>query len=318
MPSYRVSPSSGGSYTARETDAVEGAALGAAGLFGSLIGASVRAGAKMNQDRQDRRMAEALAAMDAAGENDDFDRLLSLATDFERRYPQNPSGAAYASMALSKLSRCDEALAAVNRSAQLGLDQEEANVLRANIYFLKSDLGKAIKTFSTLTAAQSTDGRFHGYFGRARALLQLGDLDQALRDINAAITICPDEQGYCIRGDIYVERKQPEQAIEAYTLADRLCPHWHGLLESRALAFEALGKAEEAERDRAACKAIKDQEDADCEVVGIISQIRAQGGTLTVTKYGELDVKDIRLAGSALEDVRRLKPKIIEYLQRRG
>lgn len=155
MASYRVSPSFGGSYTAHETDAVEGAALGAAGLFGSLIGASVRAGAKMNQDRQDRRMAEALAAMDAAGENDDFARLLSLAMDFERRYSQSPYGAMYASMALVKLARFDEALAAVDRSVQRGFDPTEASAVRGHAYFEKGDLGKAIKEFTALAVRRT-------------------------------------------------------------------------------------------------------------------------------------------------------------------
>src|SRR6185312_1337784 len=73
---YRVSRSFGGGYVVRQSDFVEEAAYGAAGLMGSLIGASIGGIATLAGQSRDRSLAEAIGRLNQLTEQEAFDDLL--------------------------------------------------------------------------------------------------------------------------------------------------------------------------------------------------------------------------------------------------
>ena len=85
---------------------------------------------------------------------------------------------------------------------------------------------------------------------RARLLIQIGDLDQALKDTNDAIATLPDEVTYYVRGNIYELKGELAKAIDDYTRADRILPGQQHVIENRATVYERLGRTEEAQKDR--------------------------------------------------------------------
>src|SRR5690349_21219419 len=105
---YRVDRTFGGGYSVRRTDFVEDMAVGAAGVAGSLIGMAIGGVANAARNSRDRKMQEASAAMQKAAEASEFDRLLALATEFVRRYPQQAEGHAWMAIASTEKDRYDE------------------------------------------------------------------------------------------------------------------------------------------------------------------------------------------------------------------
>ena len=88
-------------------------------------------------------------------------------------------------------------------------------------------------------------------------LLQIGDLDQAMNDINQAITISPDEIAYCVRGYVHRAKGDLEKAIDDHTLANRIDARWMEVLERRAETYAQLGMTEEAQADRQLAESLK-------------------------------------------------------------
>jgi tetratricopeptide (TPR) repeat protein len=106
--------------------------------------------------------------------------------------------------------------------------------------------------FTILTQVPVPELRQISLLCRARLLLQIGDLDQALRDANDAIATLPDESAYVMRGHIYRSRGNHDACLAGYSRAIQLSPDSVDLLENRAEVYEMLGRLEEAEADRAA------------------------------------------------------------------
>jgi len=169
-------------------------------------------------------MTDAINEMASTAASQQFDQLLTLATAFSRRYPQHPYGPVCLSVALAGKGRYEEAIPAVSRAVQLGLDPVEAAMFRASTYQQKGDTAQLLKEYTVLT--QNGETRHQGYMGRAEALMQIGDFEQALADANQAISISPDEFGYSLRGDIYRAAGQFQKAVDDYSRADRVYPNW--------------------------------------------------------------------------------------------
>jgi tetratricopeptide (TPR) repeat protein len=67
----------------------------------------------------------------------------------------------------------------------------------------------------------------------------LGDLDQALVDANAALSLLPHEASYGLRADVYWARGDLEKADADYSYALRLCPDEPRLLQKRTSLRQA-------------------------------------------------------------------------------
>jgi tetratricopeptide (TPR) repeat protein len=243
---YRISP------TTWERDLAEGVfdkGLVAAGsIIGNVVGASVAGLRNAARNAQDRRMQEAVEAMESALAQDDDVTLSRLAKEFTRRYPDNPHGHAFLASALGQRKFCDAAVAAADRAAALGLPEIEVRMLRASAFSNADKLGPAIQEFSYLIRVPET--RDAALWNRARLLIELGDLELALADISQAISEFPDASNYATRAYIWRERQEYEKALDDYARAYKLNPSWTELREFRAELFDLLGKREEAARER--------------------------------------------------------------------
>jgi tetratricopeptide (TPR) repeat protein len=247
---------SGGGYrmypTTVEQDLVGGAfdkgVVVAGSIIGNVIGASISGMRNAARNAQDRKMQDAVDTMEAAFAENDYVQLARLAKDFTRRYPNNPHGYAFLAAALAERKHCDAAINAANQAENLGLPEVEARMLRANAYSNGDRAGKAIGEFSILI--RIPEARDVALWNRARLLVEIGDLDLALADINQAISEFPDGLNYSARGHILRERGEYEKALDDYARAYKCDPDWIELLEFRAECYDGLGQEENAARER--------------------------------------------------------------------
>ncbi len=303
----------GGGYTLRETDLVEDVAVGAAGVAGSIIGASINGIGALARHSKDRKMVEALDAMMEVAQREDIDHLLKIATTFSQKYKQEPYGPAFLSIALAGKGQYNDALAAVDKAGQLGLDSLESTIFRINIYKRKGDTAKLLQEYTILT--QDSERRQDGYFGRAQMLMEIGDFDQALADAHQVISLSPDVFGYCLRGDIYRAQGQQEKAVEDYTRAIRLDQNEAFLFERRAKVYELLGKTDEARADRETAQRLGAIDQELSEARGLLDYLRKGGARFKISRNGhELEISGTRLKPETLDKIERLKPKLLQIL----
>jgi tetratricopeptide (TPR) repeat protein len=321
---YRVNRTLGGGYSVRQTDFVEDAFVGAASVAGNVIGAGIGASisgiSTLRRNSRERKLSKAVDDMVDAGEREDFASLLRMATEFSQKNREEPIGPALLSLALAGTGQFGEAHAAVQNAVRLGLDPSEAIDLRINIHYRKGDTAGLLKEGSTL--AQNRDRQWEGYMLRARALMQIGDLDLALADANRAISLSPDELGYSLRGDIYRDRRQFAEAVEDYSRAIRLNPKNPDYFERRATVCELLGKADEARADRKAAQGMASNLHTSArtvEAVNFVVYLRKAGVRLKVNSAGGIS-GGIDVVGGSLKPETRAKldnlaPELVDLLQ---
>ncbi|HET9257647.1 MAG TPA: tetratricopeptide repeat protein [Pseudonocardiaceae bacterium] len=235
---------------------VDGAAIGAAYLAGGVLNLGARGVRKLARSMRDRKAMQLIEEMNAAEEAGDFERMLEVTREMVRRWPQEDFGHCKTGYALAALGRTDEAIAAVNRAVELGMDEYEGHMIRAMAYGVGGHTGKAIQEFTALTHhPQSVEARAVGLMGRVDCLIELEDFDQALSDANAAVAALPDEDSYETRARVHHLRGDDEQCLADLRRAIRIAPDNPALLNARADKYEALGRTEEAETDRTAAAA---------------------------------------------------------------
>lgn len=305
---YRIDRTFGGGYKVRETDFVEDAFTGVAAVAGTIIAAGFNGLAAAARNAQDRRMERAVQAMEAAADADDADQLLSLAADFVQRYPQQAYGHLFLAVALLGKGQYDRAIAATDRAARHGLAESEARMMRAHAYEQKGSLGKAIQEFSALIRDPETRG--YGLLNRSLALVDIGDLDQALDDINRGIADAPDEFLYYTRGNIHMAKGELAKAVDDYMRVYRLAPNWTDVMETRAEVTELLPGTEAAQRRGGT---------AWDEAKAFFADVSVHDVRLTLTPDG----RDVLFEGSLRKPViaaifQRLKPQLLQLLRDRG
>lgn len=220
MPMYRMEKSWDGSHRIRSTSADQ--EIGSA--VGTAIGWALTAGtggvtkvvSRTMRERKARRLMEEFEAATAAG---DGGQMLRAADGIVRRWPSEDYGHELRARALMALERSADAVAALDRAVQLGMDPYEANVGRAAAYEMGGQTGKAIQEYTALVNhPESAEARAAGLLGRAMCLVELEDLDQALNDVNQAIATQPG------RGCLLRARRHPPRARRRRTMPRRLGP----------------------------------------------------------------------------------------------
>jgi Flp pilus assembly protein TadD len=253
MGLYRIDRTSNGSDVAYPTTWDQEVAERAGYAAGAALGAGMDLAGSAFRNARDRRMVVAARALHAASEGD-ADEFLELASKFTRRYPHEEFGHANLAHALFRKGQYGDALDAVDRAAELGLDEWEAHRMRAEIYEEAGYTQAAVQTYTRLL--QNPAYRSIGLLGRASCLVDLGDLDQALVDANEAVSVLPSAESYFMRGCVHRLKGDFQRSLADCTRAIQLVPDSSDLLESRAEVYEFLGQAECARRDRAAAGAL--------------------------------------------------------------
>jgi tetratricopeptide (TPR) repeat protein len=252
MTSYRVTQRADGSHVAHSTSWEEEVAEGVGTAAGWAIGSAIDVVGSLARNARDRKMVRTAQELEAASEGDDPARFLSLATEFTRRYPREEFGHAHRAHALFLTERFDDALVEAARGVELGLDEWHGHRMRAEILDAMGRTGVAIQAYTHLL--HHPDHRHDALLGRAGCLIELGDLDAAFRDADAAVALLPDEHAYFVRGNVRRLRGELDDCLRDYSRAITLCPDSVDLLKCRAEVYEMTQRVAEARRDRAAAR----------------------------------------------------------------
>jgi tetratricopeptide (TPR) repeat protein len=308
MPIYRHDRLPGGSHYIRQTtweDEAAGAVVGgAASAAGWLIGSGISGLTTLARNSKDRRLIRAAAALEEASDAPDDDRFLELAADFTDRYPKLADGFAYLSQALQRKGQYDRAINAVDDAEQLGLDETAAHALRADIYDDAEMTGKAIQEYTIVSNSQIAKDhpeiRVGSILGRANLMLRIGDLDQAIRDADEAVSIMPIESSYFIRGHVHRRRGDLQKALDDYSRAIQLLPDEPNFWVNRAEVYEMLGKESNAQADRAAASARKVEtspESATSEVPPVRATPHATEDKMATGRAADSDLEGLQKFG---------------------
>ena len=262
MGTFRVVKTSDGGYWVSNNPAeaeMAGVASAVASGVGSVIGEGLAALLQYSMSRDARRRAKELGQgvdeIQRASTAGDWGRVYLVGTDLVRRHPDQSTGYAALAWAACYLGRPDEALRVTEQAPDPGTaEREELACIRLYAYMLKENVAAIIREVRPLMSSEDSDVRQAALLARTRAMLWLGDLDQALRDAGAAVTDDPNEVTYGLRGDVRWARKELSEALADYTFALRLTPDDADLHDKRAAVHEALGNTTNASEDAASAR----------------------------------------------------------------
>jgi tetratricopeptide (TPR) repeat protein len=200
----------------------------------------------------------AIARLEQAYESDDDGRFLALAEEFIRRYPQVPDGHATLGEALQRNGRYAQAVASVEQAMSKGFDATHGHLILAAIHDDAGDTAKSLREYTLVAGSDDAEVRQFCLLNRARLLLRIDDVEQAVKDANAAIAILPDESAYAVRGHVHRRRGDLEAALRDYERAIQLSPGNPDLQDNRAQVLELLGRTEQTHAKQTVAKEPKD------------------------------------------------------------
>lgn len=95
------------------------------------------------------------------------------------------------------------------------------------------------------------------YFHLGRVYMEEEDWNRAIKNIQKAIiNDFINYDSWFELGNSYYQKKDYEKAIQSYTMALELNPQGHKAINNRALSYDAVGRADQAELDRATLRKI--------------------------------------------------------------
>ena len=255
MPMYQVVRTPGGGAWVRETDAVQ---VGAGVVADAAVGGAIAAARFVAQKVNYRKHDQAWSAILKAQKDGDMALMYELSKEFARHYPQEQGGWGALTFASTGLELpLDEALEVARMLDEHG-ERGSAACVRATAYLLREDVASALPECNTLVGCEGED-KVYGHLFRARVMLWLGDLDQALNDATTAVAMLPDEDSYSMRAEVFWVRGDLARAVADYTASLRLDSAQPRRLESRASVYEEQGLTEAAEADRQAARVLRGQ-----------------------------------------------------------
>jgi tetratricopeptide (TPR) repeat protein len=260
MGSYQVTKTPGGGYWVSETDGLGMAMNAAAGVAGMALGSALVAARNAASRVNYRKSEQAWAAILNAQNTEDWPLAYELAKQFTRHYPKERAGyeALVVSAACIKATELPSAerLDVARLGEVRGVDREMVASLRAKAYFASKDMVSLLRESNTLIGFNG-EAKAIGYLTRSQALLWLGDLDQALSDANAAVSLMPECTSYAMRADVFWASGDLSRAVADYTRAFQIDSTDATYLERRASVYEAQGQLAAAESDRRAAMELR-------------------------------------------------------------
>ena len=180
-----------------------------------------------------------------------FDHALALKGDLPEAYLLRGR----ANLALTRLEPAIQDFTNVVRlqpgSTEPFVDRAMAHLAQENYQAVIADCGEALTRDSRLAPA---------YNLRAIALRQIGNVPQALQDLNRAVEIAPDESNYFQRGATYQLMGEHRLAIADLDQVIALIPSSPMGYLARAKSREALGDLAGARSDREAGRLLEGRE----------------------------------------------------------
>jgi tetratricopeptide (TPR) repeat protein len=272
---YQVTRTPGGGYWVNEGDAFDGIATEGAALAGAAIGLAVfgtfRAVGKFRHDR-------AWAAIERAEQAQDWPLLERLAGGFVRSHPEELSGYGALAQAMLELKRPPaDVVAMTNQWLSRGGSAGEISGVRALSYLDAQQMANLLREANSLVNFNN-EYKVLGHMMRARALMWLGDLSEAMVNATTAVSLMPERMPYEVRGDVRWASGDLAGAIEDFGRSIRLSDDPIELLEKRASVKHAQGDDAGAEEDAHQASELIEQRRAAAEAKAAAIQAIPSGG----------------------------------------
>lgn len=116
--------------------------------------------------------------------------------------------------------------------------------------------GAAIQDFSR--ALVVNPGNPVALFDRATAWARMGDFQKAMLDCDESLVAQPSKEGYSLRGELWLQLDNPEQAIEDFETSGRFDEQVAQAYDKRAEKRRAAGENTEADADLAKAQELRD------------------------------------------------------------
>lgn len=164
-----------------------------------------------------------------------------------QRFPKDIELHNILGVALRRLGRHEEAIAALDRALRMNPKHAGALTNKGNIYNDLRNGPAAIEIFTKLVRANPTAAEFQRSLGRAYGYA--GDLDKAQMRYNLAVKLKPDYlDGWLDLTNNIADLEGPEAALEAYERAIAAMPDAHRLREAKVIMLRRAGRQKEAEQ----------------------------------------------------------------------
>ncbi len=171
-----------------------------------------------------------------------------------KKYPDHPNVLVERGNAYLRMNEAKRAYDDFTKAISIKPRLARAYMLRASALV---ELGQTDEAIADLNKSLKLKPHFQAYSLRGRLLAQSGKFKQGLPDLNESIRLRPTSGAYYDRGNEYFRVKQYDKAIADFTEAIKIPPKTE--LESaivkhayanRAESYEKLGKKDLAKKDR--------------------------------------------------------------------
>jgi tetratricopeptide (TPR) repeat protein len=159
--------------------------------------------------------------------------------------PQDAEAHNYRGLALAQLGRTDEALTVFD--CALAIDPQDARIHYSRGVVL-AKLGRMHEALAAFDEALKINPQFANvHYQRGVVLAQLGRMDEALAAFDRSLAIDPqDAEAHNYRGVALTELGRTDEALAAFDRALAIDPQDAGIHYSRGLALTQLGRMHEA------------------------------------------------------------------------
>ena len=259
---YQVSRTPSGGYWVNEGDAFDGLATEGVALAGAAVGLAVfgtfRAVGKFRHDR-------AWSAIERALEAQDWLLLEKLAGGFVRSHPDEQGGYGALGQAMLELKRPPtDVVTMTNQWLAHGGPASEISGMRALSYLDAQQMTNLLREANSLVNFDH-EYKVLGHMMRAKALMWLGDMDEAMSNAMAAVSLMPERMPYEVRGDVRWAMGDLAGAVEDFSRSLRLADDPIELLEKRASVRHSQGDVAGAEEDARQASGLREQRKAEAQ-----------------------------------------------------
>jgi tetratricopeptide (TPR) repeat protein len=230
-----------------------------------------------NASDGERRYIEAMALLRA--QPPQFEQSLAAFNELARDYPDDRKVQMMIAILSLNRGKLDDARAALERANKIDASMPRAHALLGNYYLLKGEYPTAREHYKKSLALKAPGSvPFQGNFGLAYTYVYEGDLQSALKVLNAfreeytktqPIPDLPPVFLWNSIGRLYLENGQPEEAIKHYEKGYETVPGskasdedkmvWLGRLHhGRGRALAKMGKHDEAWKEAETIKKMID------------------------------------------------------------
>lgn len=152
-----------------------------------------------------------------------YEAAVDVFTELIEQDPDNPDAYKNRGVAYMKLSQYDPAIRDFEKTRQLIPDLKGLHSNLGVAWYYKGEYEKAIENYDK-EIALSPDSHYT-YFNRAISWAELREFDKSLEDIARTLALVPNYyQAYCLKGDLYIELGDTEEARAAYQKAVEVDP----------------------------------------------------------------------------------------------